>query len=300
MFAVVAVMSFVSLAVPLAFCWRLWRLDEPADRAWLLVLVESAVLVTLVVIVARWDIAGMWSRIALVGLFATVAAVSAWRHLRKPWLPADGSPISSRHIPALASVVVFGAALAYVMIGVFDQHDPRDFTFPLEGGHFVVAHGGTIGVLNHHSDHAAQRHALDFTAVNALGFPGIGAAAGRSRALCRLRQDGGQPVRRHDPCRGGRAARPCTTGGRPRQCRRQPCRGVLRRSQCRACPSAQGQRCGRGRRQGRGGAPIGQVGNSGNSTEPHLHIHAVDVASGTGVQMSFDDTIPVRNTLIIR
>jgi hypothetical protein len=300
MFAVVAVMSFVSLAVPLALCWRLWRLDEPSRLGWLLVLVESAVLVTLVVIVARWDIAGMWSRIALVGLFATVAAVSAWRHLRKPWLPADGSPISSRHIPALASVVVFGTALAYVMIGVFDQHDPRDFTFPLEGGHFVVAHGGTIGVLNHHSDHAAQRHALDITAVNALGFRASGLLPddparyvvfgktvvspcdGTILAAVDGLPDLAPPVADRDNAAGNHVVVSC--GDRNVEL------AHLRKG---SVAVAAGDRV-------VAGAPIGQVGNSGNSTEPHLHVHAVDAASGTGVQMSFDDTIPVRNTLIIR
>ena len=52
--------------------------------------------------------------------------------------------------------------------------DPRTLAFPLEGGRFVVAQGGGIGILNHHAGHPAQRHALDITAVDATGFRAAG------------------------------------------------------------------------------------------------------------------------------
>lgn len=45
-----------------------------------------------------------------------------------------------------------------------------------------------------------------------------------------------------------------------------------------------------------GGAPIGRVGNSGNTTEPHLHIHAT--RGGHGVPVTFDGRFLVRNSLI--
>jgi len=300
MFAVIALMSFVTVAVPLAFSRRLWRLDEPTRLGWLLVLVESAVLVALVIIVARWDIAGMWSRIVLVGLFAAAAVVSARRHLRKPWLPADGASMFPSHITAMASVVVFGAALAYVASGIVGRDDPRDFTFPLEAGHFVVAHGGTIGVLNHHSDHTAQRHALDITAVNALGFRASGLLPadparyvifgktvvspcdGTILAAVDGLPDLAPPVADRDNAAGNHVVVSCGD-----------LNVELAHLRKGSVAVAVGDRI-------VAGAPIGQVGNSGYSTEPHLHVHAVDARSGTGVQMSFDDTIPVRNALITR
>lgn len=50
---------------------------------------------------------------------------------------------------------------------------------------------------------------------------------------------------------------------------------------------------------------LGRVGNSGNSSEPHLHIHAVKAGSGSvldgeGVSVRFDGRFLVRNSLIIR
>lgn len=53
------------------------------------------------------------------------------------------------------------------------------------------------------------------------------------------------------------------------------------------------------------GQKLGQAGNSGNTSEPHLHIHAVQTGSpgemvGKGVPILFEDTFPVRNTVFIK
>lgn len=44
------------------------------------------------------------------------------------------------------------------------------------------------------------------------------------------------------------------------------------------------------------GDGLGLVGNSGNTSEPHLHIHAVDLRTNEGVPITFDGRYPVRNS----
>jgi len=51
------------------------------------------------------------------------------------------------------------------------------------------------------------------------------------------------------------------------------------------------------------GQPLGRMGNSGNTSEPHLHVHAVKTGSGSvlegeGVPIVFDGRFPVRNGLV--
>lgn len=51
------------------------------------------------------------------------------------------------------------------------------------------------------------------------------------------------------------------------------------------------------------GQLIGAVGNSGNTPEPHLHIHAVkaesgDILNGEGVPILFDGEFEIRNSII--
>lgn len=297
MTAILILLVVVCIALPLAFAWRLWRLDEPTRLGLLLVVGESAVFVTLIGLLGRWDVAGMWSRMALMGLVIVAAAASIRRHRRRPWLPGDGPSLWYSHSPAIASLVLFGAALVYVMAGMVAQHDPRNLAFPLEDGRFVVTHGGDIGILNHHNEHLAQRHALDITAVNAMGVrasgflpkdPGDYAIYGKSVvspcdgtvvAVVDGLPDLEPPKADKDNPAGNHVILSC---------------GDMKvelahlRSGTLAVEPGQSIFVGQA---------IGQVGNSGNSTEPHLHIHAVDVRSGTGIQMSFDGVVPVRNTL---
>ena len=44
------------------------------------------------------------------------------------------------------------------------------------------------------------------------------------------------------------------------------------------------------------GQPLGKVGNSGNTSEPHLHIHAE--LDGKGVPLTFDGRFLVRNQIV--
>ena len=50
---------------------------------------------------------------------------------------------------------------------------------------------------------------------------------------------------------------------------------------------------------------VGRVGNSGNTTEPHLHIHAVEggspsVFQGDAVPVFFGRRLPTRNSVFVR
>ncbi|MER9882371.1 M23 family metallopeptidase [Mesorhizobium sp. M0118] len=45
------------------------------------------------------------------------------------------------------------------------------------------------------------------------------------------------------------------------------------------------------------GDQVGKVGNSGNTAEPHLHVHALDPEKNDGVPMSFNGRVPARNSL---
>jgi hypothetical protein len=297
MIAVVLLMLLVCLAVPAGLAWRLWRLDEPSRLPWLIVLAETAVFLALILLLGRWDMAGLWSRAALVGAIAVGAVVSLMRHARRPWLAVDALPVWQGHGHRLASLALSGVALAYVASGVVARDRPHALAFPLDGGRFVVAQGGGIGILNHHSSHRAQRYAVDITAVGASGF----------RASGLLPQDParyaifGKPV--ISPCEGTVVA---AVDGLPdlpppRADRGNPagnhvvlaCDGLL----VELAHLREGSVAVETGKPIRIGDAIGQVGNSGNSTEPHLHIHAVDAVSGEGVRMSFDGAVPVRNTV---
>lgn len=301
MTVLVLLMLFICIVMPLGFAWRLWKLDEPSRLGWLIVLADSLVFMALILILGRWDMAGLWTRIAVIGLIAAAALVSLCRHTRRPWRVAEGRQFWRRHMPTVASLMLFGIGLIYVVaVGLLGRHDPRSLAFPLEGGRFIIAQGGGNGLLNHHSGHTAQRHALDITAVNAAGF----------RVAGLLPEDPLRYVifgkRVVSPCDGTVIATQDSLPDLPPPTRDRTnpagnhvvlsCGDLrvelahLRQGSVAVQPGAQVL----------AGELIGKVGNSGNTTEPHLHIHAVDPQTGAGVQISFDGVIPVRNTSFTR
>lgn len=58
MTALVVILLFVCLGLPLFYAWHIWRLDEPSIVAWLLVVADACVFVALIILVGRWDMAG--------------------------------------------------------------------------------------------------------------------------------------------------------------------------------------------------------------------------------------------------
>ncbi|MCO5118149.1 MAG: M23 family metallopeptidase [Burkholderiaceae bacterium] len=291
----ITLLLLVCIGLPLAQAWRLLRLREPARSAWLLVAADAAVFVALLMLVGRWDIAGYWLRLLLAAAFVA-ALLWSWRnHRGRPWRAGGGKPFWRRHWGTIASLAFFGSVLVHVLSGLAPSAPARDMAFPLEGGRFMVGQGGGIKLLNQHASHRQQRHAADIVALNALGFRASGILPVRLDAYAIL---GAAVV---SPCAGtvveARDGLPDLTPGEMDP--EHPagnhalldCDGLrvlLAHLQHGSVAVATGDPV-------TVGDPIGRVGNSGNTTEPHLHIHAFDPRTGDGVPIRFDGRAPLRN-----
>jgi hypothetical protein len=161
-----------------------------------------------------------------------------------------------------------------------------------------------LSFVNHHNTHAPQRYAMDILELNDAATR----AASLYSADLKRYAIFGRAV--HSPCDGTIAI---TVDGLvdnipPRSDRRTPpgnhvvvaCHGVrvllghLQHGSVSVQPGASV-------------TPddvVGRVGNSGNTSEPHLHVHAVRggtdgaASTGTPVPILFDDTFAVRNTIL--
>lgn len=211
MMLVILFACFVVIGLPLLLSWQIWRLDVPTRQAWCFAAALKVAAVSLVLLVGRWDIGGMWTRIILVGILL-VALLASWRkHAGRPWRASRR--ISGEGLGTLAPLALCMLLGVYMVVGMLPRSAPTDLAFPLRGGSFVVAQGGGNLLLNRHRTHSAQKYAADITAV---------------------------------------------------------------------------------------GQPLARVGNSGNSTGPHLHIHAIDPQTRAGVPLTFDGRPPVRNRTFVR
>ncbi len=297
MSAMVLLMLAVCVGIPLVYSLRLLRLDEASLAAWALAAAEAAVIVALVLLLGRWDMAGYYTRIVLLLAFLAALVWSLVRHLARPrWLGPD--TLRNRW-PSLLSLLLFGGALAYAIAGIVPSDRSRALAFPLADGRFMVGQGGGNFLLNRHAGHEAQRYAVDITALNAFGLRASGllpddldsyaifGAAVVSPCDGRIvdTRDGlpdlTPPQRDRDHPSGNRVVVDC--GGFDVEM------AHLRKG---SVAVATGDEVAIGDR-------IGAVGNSGNTTEPHLHIHAIDRRTGTGLPLTFDGRTPVRNSLFV-
>lgn len=293
----VIILLFVCLGLPLFYAWRIWRLDDPSILGWLLVVADACIFVSLIILVGRWDVAGYYLQFVLLAVLAVSIVASLILHVRRPVMPTDRRAFLRQRLPTAFSLAAFGAALIYVVSGSTPSGQSRDLAFPLQDGRFVIGQGGGIALLNKHASHAAQRYAADITAIGPAGFR----ASGILPTDLHRYEIFGKPV--VSPCDGTVAS--AVDGLKdlvsPEADRENPagnhvvllCGGL----QVELAHLQQGSVAVEAKQQIGIGDPIGLVGNSGNTTEPHLHIHAVDPATDAGVPITFDGRFPVRNSL---
>jgi hypothetical protein len=176
-----------------------------------------------------------------------------------------------------------------------------ELRFPLKAGMYVVAQGGSHVLLNAHHPSREQRYALDVVKLNRLGLRAWGVLP---RTLERYAIYGDPVVA---PCSGVVVA---AVDGLPDQVPSLSARDTLHPAGNHvvlACTDHDrtihvvlahlkpgSVQVGAGDRI-RAGAVLGRVGNSGNTTEPHLHLHAYDPGTHRGVPVTFHGRFLVRN-----
>jgi len=290
----VPVMTVFSIAMPLAYAIRVWRLDEPSLRAWLLVVAETLAFVGFVLLLARWDMAGLHTRSLLAAALVGAIAFSWLRHRHRPWR-AEGESLWRRRWPNALFLTGFAGVLGFVIAATLPNAGARPIASPLGPGHFMVVHGGGSTLINYHASHKAQRHAIDIVALNDSGFRVMGFLPNDPAQYAIY----GVPV--VSPCDGEViSARDGLPDLSPPETDRGnaagnhivlDCEGLrleLAHLQLGSVAVVPGDRL-------TVGQPIARVGNSGNSSEPHLHIHAVDPATGNGVPLIISGLPPARN-----
>lgn len=286
---------FSTVLVPIATIFMLWLRPSRPRNAWIATLIMTTGVVAFSLLAAPWGWFGIPLRAGLLLLFIAAVIIS----LRRPVVdePKDESPL--RMVVKGLIAVLFGG----VALGVLRAHQVPDgaidLRFPLRNGSFLVMHGGSHGAANVHAVDAAQKYAVDLVQINDIGM--------RARGL--YPEDSARYViwgaEVLSPCAGTVQA---SVDGLP----------DLRPGGARDEKNPHGNhvviRCGdvdvtlahlrNGSIRVQKGsavdslAPVGAVGNSGNTTEPHLHVHAT--RGGAAVPARFDGKWLVRNAIVRR
>lgn len=250
------------------------RIPTRADGV-VLALLALVCALAMMVVSPGWAWIGLHWRTVLLGGYAIALVVLVVLVRRRRWW--------RRHRVAqwvgLGIQGVVTAVFAVLLgLGVAGRSPPStmlDLQVPLAEGRYYVFHGGASSVINRHAGVPAQRYAVDLVALNGEGRRAAGLAPDKMSAYAIY----DRPV--VAPCTGtvidSRDGAPNTPLGG--QDRTNPagnhvtlhCRGhtVLL---AHLAPDSVAVMAGEAVTAGQ---KLGRVGNTGNSTEPHLHIHAV-------------------------
>ena len=301
--------SFITVAshllVPLWFHIWIFREKNSSWLRWISVVTLGTSYIGLLYIGgAAWDWVGIfWPNVYLL-FFPVIVVISAVRRENLLFLPA-------KKWQSWLPVITFFAISASLVSGypkilsarTVDLSQAIVLEFPLKGGSFYIRQGGSVIEMNHHYDIPAQKFALDIVKLNAMGMRASGVfPADNSRYAIFS-----EPV--YAPCSGDvLAARSDLADLTSMQMDAQNPLGNFMALYCGnytvllahlkqgSTKFVAGQRV-------EVGTVIAEVGNTGNTTEPHLHLQALVgrqvmdeplIATGTGVQMLFDGRYLIR------
>ncbi len=243
-----------------------------------------------------WAFTSYYLRYVLLGLFAAAAVFSYFRAKR-----------SSRHSPPHDSRITVPPILVFLLFAVLDalviaSHYPSgetlDVAFPLRAGTYYVLQGGTSAVTNPFHALGGSKLAIDIVKLNSLGNRADGIAPRELSAYSIF----GEKL--YSPCQGIVSkvldSLPDNSPGDPDTEHPEgnhivlKCADIdilmahLKRGSIKVAPGesvAVGQ-------------PLAEIGNSGNTLEPHLHIEAT--RDGREVGLSFDGRSLSINSVIVR
>ncbi|MBX5436674.1 MAG: M23 family metallopeptidase [Alicyclobacillaceae bacterium] len=243
------------------------------------------------------DLGRVWRHVWLgVCAFAgTLSVVQVQQGQTPPGIHADT-------VMSLLFVLWFGGNALNAWRGRRCPDGSVQLSFPLRHGSYMVVQGGSTSSVNYHRRHPLQTYAMDVVKVNRWGR--------RCRGLFPSQVERyfiyGDPV--YSPCAGqvvhaeGNIKDPpaphtdhVNPAGNHVVIQSDGCRVVLAHPRCGSVRVAPGDRV-------LPGQIVGEVGNSGNSTEPHLHVHAEvyrdDLKRYVGVPIRFNGRFFVRNSVV--
>ncbi len=275
----------------------LWLVKRRYKRQldWIFHVLFTAFFIAFIVTTGRWDLVGYYLRYAWVVVFIAAAYFSGKTAWHLPFFVKYRFREGLLLLFIMVLTGIYGANNHTVLRGLGYTEIPVDLVFPMNSGTYYVAHGGNCLFLNHHQSYRPQRYAVDIVKLNRFGL--------RARGLYPKNNDKyeiyGDVI--YSPC-DGRVIK--AVDNQPDMIpvemnKKRPLGNyVAIRTAGVEVYLAHMMKGSLLVKQGdfvRAGLAIGKVGNSGKSSQPHLHIHAE--SNSRSVPMTFSGRFLVRNDL---
>lgn len=296
------VVAILTPLVPSAALYLFARSRPTSRLEWFLNFIITGAVIELFHVIGAWVFLSYYLRYAFLAAFLVVALVQFGRLRRGLQKSRDGARRRIVTRTAGALITVWIAVLAYM--GHMAPADTVDLSFPLAGGKYCVIQGGCNFVTNPFHNFVDSEHSLDFVKINRIG--------NRARGI--VPRDAseyeifGEMV--YSPCNGVVTAAVDTVPDNvpPRANAIQPLGNhvmivdngtqiILGHLMKGSVGVSHGDSVTRG-------DPVGRVGNSGYSNEPHLHVQVLRIR-GPGdpakpVAITFEGRYVAINDIVTR
>lgn len=299
--------TFAALTLVAALGPISWLVHAPlaGHRQWLVASTATVAMSGSALLVGPWALLSVHLRpviaLALIGALVLTANRAARR------AGEQDQRVPSRW-PSVSHVVlacIFGVAVMNALVGRFPPRGTTDLRFPLKGGMYAVLQGGGSLVLNpFHRWFPSDRYALDLVKLNVLGNRGRGIAPAHLADYASFNDSV------HSPCSGmTEEARDDVPDNAPGETDPQHRTGNYVLLRCGAlrvllAHLARGSLAVSAGDPVRVGQLVGRIGNSGNTSEPHLHVSAMAARSrkswpeAEAVPVTFDGQFLAINDIV--
>jgi hypothetical protein len=271
---------------------------------WILWMMGMAAYVTYTFIKGEWYLFGYYLRFILL-LSYVIVIFSSYNSILDV---ANFVSIGLGEVVSFAFLLLF---LSFTFVAVRDHRHVgigTEAEFPLHKGQYYIAHGGSNAIINHHAPAVYSRFAIDILKINKFGFRAKGFYPKDLRKYFIFEEIVYSPVE-------GTVVKVIDEHADmipPNQDPKNPAGNyvIIKKADSNALVFlvhlrqksmfvSEGDVI-------KPGLPVGRVGNSGLSTEPHLHIHCEEDevwefnTFGKGIPLLFEGRFLKRNDVVTR
>jgi hypothetical protein len=299
----------IPLLAPLILTANLARLIPKSRLEWILAAWLTLAFSGFYYLTGAWYLFSIYVRYAM-AVLVLIAIVVTFIRLPRDIPFTDFDEVKSKFTLTsyLVPALIFSVMIVLALQGLFYSGQAVSLAFPLQDGTFYIAQAGATSAVNAHHPYGSQTYAVDILKLNRTGRN----AAGFNQTSLEQYAIFGSPI--YSPCDGMVAAAidgiddlpPGSMGDMKHaagnhvyiDCQVENVQVLLAHMQKGSLLVSRGDRI-------QTGQPIGTVGNSGNTGQPHLHIHARQggtpdsLISGIGVPIFFRGRFLIRNDFII-
>ena len=288
---------FVDLLIlPAIFLIWLTKRNYKSKIDWIFQFLFTTSYILFIFNTGRWDWVSYYLRYILIAIFFLSAFFSYKKAKTSPFF----TQLNYKRYISLSIIIVLTIVYSKnnfsTIKGFYINEKPLELVFPLKNGAYYISQGGNSIHINHHYTYPPQKYALDIKKLNEFGIRAKGIIP-KQLSRYEIFED-----ILFSPCDGEVIK---VVGDRPDMIplemdKNKPLgnyvainhNGIvvyLAHMLNGSLVVKQGDIV-------KVGQPIGKVGNSGNTSQPHLHMHAQKESHG--VPMTFNGKFLVRNTVI--